>query len=121
MRNGKMTTREKIVMIASVIVISVILIAMAIYQNEKTKEASATYSARKEELMTRQQQLSFMIEQLNSTLQADLNRQETLAAQLSNLTNEKITLQQAKIITPAPAPVPAPAPKPTPIRVTRAS
>lgn len=112
-----------IVMIMIALVATFIISAISL--QDKTDKILSTYSARREELAGRQQQIQDMISSLNSTLQSEIEKQQAIATQLDIKINETASApkpginQNTTVSTPVPpAPVP---PKPKPIVITRAS
>jgi len=120
-----MTKILNIIIVVLMIALIATFIVSAVSMQGKTDKIAAAYALKREELLTRQQQIQDMIASLNSTLQSEIGRQQAVAAQLGTQTNSTMSAP-TPIITPAPAvPTPPPAPvvvQPAPMpRVTRAS
>jgi uncharacterized protein YxeA len=111
-----------------IIIVMIALIATfvvtAISLQNKTNQVLTQYSARREELATRQQQIQDMIVSLNSTLQAETIKQQEIAAQLGVQINTTAITPLVTVPTTPVASTPTPQapviPQPRP-RVTRAS
>jgi hypothetical protein len=115
---GKRMTRAIKLLLVFALVLLIVLFPIAIlyfinfFQLEKAQSDLNWYYARKEELLLEQQRLENMISQLNKTLAANIQKNEKLAKELSNITNS----QNVVISLP-----PEPVVQSTPPKVTRAS
>jgi hypothetical protein len=114
---------------AIIVVIMIALIATfivsAMAMQTKTNNILTAYSARREELAGRQQQIQDMIVSLNSTLQSEIANQRVLANELGVKINETVSAPKPVVntttTTTKPVVIPSPVvstPKP---RVTKPS
>jgi uncharacterized protein YxeA len=122
-----------IVVIMIALVATFIISAMSL--QSRTDSILSTYSARREELAARQQQIQDMILSLNSTVQQEMGKQQALTNQITTLGNQInssiVAAASAPIVTPTAPTAPTPAFKattsptvisrPAPRVVTRAS
>jgi uncharacterized protein YxeA len=113
-----------IIIVVMIALIATFIISAVALQN-KTDKVISTYSARREELASRQQQIQDMIISLNSTLQSEVGRQQNISAQLGiKFDNVKATPPASVPVTPAVTQAPTPqVVVPTPVKrvVTKAS
>jgi len=116
------------IIVAVMILLIATFVISALSLQSKTDKVLTTYSARREELATKQQQIQDMIVSLNSTLQSQMEAQQVIATQLGVKLNTTIpapVVQPSQpVSTPAPVvstPPPQPVPTPQPMRRTSAS
>ena len=117
------------IIVAVMILLIATFVVSALSLQSKTDKVLTAYSARSEELATKQQQIQDMIISLNSTLQSQMEAQQVIATQLGvklNTTVPAPVVQPSQpVSTPTPVvstPPPQPVPTPQPMRrVTRAS
>jgi hypothetical protein len=115
-----------IVMIMIALIATFIVSALSL--QSKTDKILSTYSARREELAARQQQIQDMIVSLNSTLQAEMTNQQAIASDLGIKINSTISAPQpsqpvvnTNPVVSNPPPQPPVVTQPTPRIITRAS
>jgi len=116
------------IIVAVMILLIATFVVSALSLQSKTDKVLTAYSARSEELATKQQQIQDMIVSLNSTLQSQMEAQQVIATQLGVKLNTTIpapVVQPSQpVSTPAPVvstPPPQPVPTPQPMRRTSAS
>jgi len=121
-----MTKIFNAIIVVLMIALIAVFIVSAVSLQSNTDKILTSYSVKREELATKQQQLQDMIVSLNSTLQSEVEKQQVIAAQLGLQLNSTVsaptpivTTTPAPVVTPAPIIAP-PQPVPTP-RITRAS
>jgi hypothetical protein len=83
-------TINTLIIIAMIALVATFIIS-AISLQSKTDKVLTSYSARREELAARQQQIQDMIVTLNSTLQSEIERQQNISAQLGIQFNDTIS------------------------------
>jgi len=73
-----------IIVVVMIVLISTFIVSALSLQN-KTDQILSTYSAKRDDLAARQQQIQDMIVSLNSTFQAAVSQQQSLSTEIQNM------------------------------------
>ena len=114
-----MTKITKKIIIGTAIVLIALFLFLGIYVQGRVLDNSflLDYNVRKEDLITKQEQLSVMINDLNKSLQTEILKQNSLSNQLADLTGKPVnTASSSSGSTNTPSqPAIKPTPKPAPV------
>ena len=108
-------TKVKLIIILIAIFEIAIFFAGYMYMQQKTKNINESYLARREELITKQNNLNSLILDLNRTLQQEITNNNALSSELASKSGQPSTGGSGSTGTSNPPPVNNPPP------VTRAS
>lgn len=113
-KERKMTKITKKIIIGTAIVLIALFLFLGIYVQGRVLDNSflLDYNVRKEDLITKQEQLSVMINDLNKSLQTEILKQNSLSNQLADLTGKPVNTASSN--TPS-QPAIKPTPKPAPV------